>query len=236
MILGLDTATAATAVAVLDSDVIRHESRVGPAADGRPEHGRALLGLVDAAVAEVGGWEAIDLVAAGVGPGSFTGVRIGLSTARAVAQARGLPTLGVPTTAALAAALRDRQRDAARTVIGVVDARRGEVFASVDRGDGPGEPLASAPAGLADALGIGAEGALAGGEGAVRFRDEIEASGIEVLPEGDPANHVSAGWICRLAAIAPRPDRTEPSGLTPIYMRRPDAERWIEREHGTGGS
>jgi len=236
VILGLDTATADTAVAVLDGDRVRHEARVGPAGDDRPEPGRVLLGLVDAAVTEVGGWEAIELIAAGVGPGSFTGIRVGLSTARGLAQARRLPTVGVATTATLAAGLRSLEEASDRPVVGVVDARRGEVFASVDRGAGPSGPVVSAPGDLATALGADLADAFAGGEGAVRFRAEIEATGIEVCPDGDPANHVSASWICRLAAGAPRSDRTGPGDLTPIYMRRPDAERWIDRDHSRDGT
>jgi tRNA threonylcarbamoyladenosine biosynthesis protein TsaB len=233
VILGLDTATADTAVAVLDGDEVRSEECVGPGEDGRPEHGRALLGLVEGAVTAVGGWDAIELIAAGVGPGSFTGVRIGLSTARALAQARGVPVVGVSTTAALATALSaDGGSSSSTLAIGVVDARRGEVFASVDRGDGPSAPIVCPPDQLEKALGGGLGGAVAAGAGAVRFRDEIEAAGIAVRPEADPANHVSAGSVCRLAERVPRRERLAPGGLVPIYMRRPDAERWIDRDHG----
>lgn len=141
MILGFDTATADTAVAVLDRDRCLHEVTVGPDPGGRPAHGRVLLGLVEAAVAEAGGWGAIARIAVGVGPGSFTGLRIGVSTARALAQARGLPLCGVASTAAITAALAERPGTAGRARIGVIDARRGEVFAAVDRGEGAGDPV-----------------------------------------------------------------------------------------------
>ena len=145
VILGFDTATSDTAVAVVDGGSTVHEAIVGPDAGGRPEHGRALLGLIEAAVAESGGWQRIDSIAVGLGPGSFTGLRIGVSTARALAQARALPVAGVASTAALAAGLTDRPDASGRPLIGIVDARRGEIFAAVDRGEGASEPVVCSP-------------------------------------------------------------------------------------------
>jgi tRNA threonylcarbamoyladenosine biosynthesis protein TsaB len=229
MILGFDTATSDTAVAVMDGEVVRHDAAVGPDPDGRPGHGRVLLELVDSAVAEVGGWERIEAIAVGLGPGSFTGLRIGVSTARALAQARELPVAGVASTAALAAGLAERPDAADRALIGIVDARRGEIFASIDRGEGASDPVVCEPAELGPSLGGDVESALAAGDGAVRFRAEIEAGGIEVCADEDPANRLSARRICGLAAKIDASDRPPPGDLTPIYLRRPDAERWIER-------
>jgi hypothetical protein len=70
---------------------------------------------------------------------------------------------------------------------------------------------------------------LAGGNGAVRFRAEIEASGCEVPDAGDPANRLSARQICLLAANMGPGSAHHPAGVTPRYLRRPDAERWLER-------
>ncbi len=229
MILGFDTATADTVVAIVDGDVVRHDAAVGPDPGGRPAHGRALLGLVDAAVSAVGGWERIDSIAVGLGPGSFTGLRIGVSTARALAQARGLPVAGVASTAALAAGLSARAGTGGRAGIGVIDARRGEIFAAIDRGEGVSQPVVCAPADLAPALGGEVGSALAAGEGAVRFRAEIEAAGVEVCADEDPANRLPAAQICFLVAKIDPHDRLQAGDLTPIYLRRPDAERWIER-------
>lgn len=238
MILGFDTATSDTAVAIVDGDVAVHEAVVGPDAGGRPEHGRALLGLIETAVSGVGGWERIDSIAVGLGPGSFTGLRIGVSTARALAQARELPVTGVASTAALAAGLADRPDASGRPLVGVVDARRGEIFAAVDRGQGASDPVVCAPQNLVDALGGDLGSALAAGEGAVRFRTEIEAAGVEVCADEDPANRLSARRICALAAKIDAHDRPPENNfenlsnlgdLTPMYLRRPDAERWIER-------
>ncbi|MEZ5156361.1 MAG: tRNA (adenosine(37)-N6)-threonylcarbamoyltransferase complex dimerization subunit type 1 TsaB [Solirubrobacterales bacterium] len=231
MILGFDTATPDTAVAVVDRGEPVFEGSAGPGADGRPAAARELLVMIEEAVAAAGGWNRIATIAVGRGPGSFTGLRIAISTARALSQARGIPVAGVDSTAALAAGL--RERDGGRTVVGVIDARRGEVFAAVDRGDGPGEPVVCTPDELGAALGGGLEGALAGGDGAVRFRAEIEASGCVVLDDEDRANRLSARQICLLAANMGPGSAHHPAGVTPKYMRRPDAERWLERIDGS---
>jgi tRNA threonylcarbamoyladenosine biosynthesis protein TsaB len=189
--------------------------------------------MVDAAVGAAGGWERIETIAVGRGPGSFTGLRIAISTARALSQARRLPVAGVDTTAALAAGLADDERPGRRPRIGVVDARRGEVFAAVDRGAGPGEPVVAGPGEVVAALGGDLEGAIAAGEGAVRFRSEIEAEGLVIPADDDPAHRLSARQVCRLAAKMGPGSAHFPAGVTPKYMRRPDAERWLERNDGS---
>ncbi len=232
MILGFDTATPETTVAVVHGDEVLFEDAAGPGPDGRPVAGRALLGMVDEAAAAAGGWDRIATMAVGRGPGSFTGLRIAISTARAISQARRIPVAGVDSTAALAAGLRERAGEG-RPVVGIVDARRGEVFAAADLGSGAGEPVVCAPGDLADALGAGLGGAVAGGDGAVRFRTEIEAIGCEIPADEDPANRLSARQICLLAAKMEPGGAHFPAGVTPKYMRRPDAERWLERNDGS---
>ena len=225
--LGFDTATADTAVAVVGAgDPI--ESIRGPDPGGRPAHATALLPAIEAAVATAGGWNEIGLIAVGVGPGSFTGLRIGVSTARALAQARGLPIAGVSTLAALASALGDAPEAAGRSRLAVIDARRGEVFVALDAGSGIAEPVVCPPGEIAGSLGSGAvSGALAAGDGSLRFRSEIEAAGIEVLPDVHPAHRLSARRVCLLGAEMMTQD---PEQIRPMYLRRPDAERWLERD------
>ena len=218
--LGFDTATPDTAVAVGGGP----ERLIGPGPDGRPAHNPALLPAIEEVVTEAGGWEAIGLIAVGVGPGSFTGVRIGVPTARALAQARGLEIAAVESTAALLAGIEPADAGA----VAVIDARRGEVFAAVDTGAGPGEPVVAPPADLASALGLQSLGGLrAGGDGAVRFRSEIEAAGAAVPPDADPSHRLSARWICELATGI---EATGPESIRPQYLRRPDAERWRDRD------
>jgi tRNA threonylcarbamoyladenosine biosynthesis protein TsaB len=230
VILGFDTATAWTTVAVLaGDDEVVHEAAQGPGPDGRPVAGAALLGMIDTAVGEAGGWERIGAIAVGRGPGSFTGLRIAISTARALSQARRLPVAGIDTTAALAAGIADDERAVGGPRVGIVDARRGVVLAAVDRGAGPCEPVVAAPGGVVAALGGDLEDAIAAGEGAVRFRSEIEAEGLVIPADDDPAHRLSARQVCRLAAKMGPGSAHFPAGVTPKYMRRPDAERWLER-------
>ena len=223
MILGIDTATAATAVAVWSPDRAV-ERRDDPAPGARPGHAARLLALVEDVIA--GDWAAVERIAVGVGPGGFTGLRIGIATARALAQARDLPLVGVSSLAALAAGASTGGSDPLsagnRTeggqtpvVVGGVDARRGEVFAA---SPGVFEPVALAPAALAARI---EPGAVAVGDGAVRFREQLERAGATVPADGSPLHRVSALQICRLGA---EPEPAGRDALLPDYRREPDAK------------
>ncbi|MFN8151278.1 MAG: tRNA (adenosine(37)-N6)-threonylcarbamoyltransferase complex dimerization subunit type 1 TsaB [Solirubrobacterales bacterium] len=230
VILGFDTATPDTAVAI-SGEGEAAERAIGPREDGRPVHNSALLPAIEELVDVAGGWDAVGLIAVGVGPGSFTGLRIGIATARGLAQTRGIAIAAVPSLSALAAGIAATPAAAGRTPLAVIDARRGEVFAALAPGTEraePSEPVVCPPEELAARIGPEALGsAIAGGDGAVRFRPEFEAAGALVLPGGDAANHLSARWICELGAgIEP----VAPELIRPMYLRRPDAERWRERD------
>jgi tRNA threonylcarbamoyladenosine biosynthesis protein TsaB len=205
VILGMDTATPSTAVAVWAPDGPAAERRHDPAPGERPGHAARLLALVNELVAD---WSEIDRIAIGIGPGGFTGLRIGIATARALAQARDLPLVGVSSLAALAAPHDGR-------VVAVIDARRGEVFAA---SPGAFEPVALAPAALAARI---EPGSLAVGDGAVRFRVELERAGATVPADDSPLHRVSALEVCRLGAAGDPADR---DALLPDYRREPDAK------------
>ena len=223
MILGIDTATPSTAAAVWAPDGRACERRDDPAPGERPQHASRLLALVEEALADAGAsWDEIERIAVGVGPGGFTGLRHGIATARALAQGRGRPLAGVSSLEALArGAVREAGED--RAVLAVIDARRGEVFAAAWQGaEQLLEPAAIAPAELAARLGAGRLAApLAAGDGAVRFREQLERAGAAVPDDRSPAHRVSAIEICRLGAAG---DVTDRDRLVPDYRREPDAK------------
>jgi tRNA threonylcarbamoyladenosine biosynthesis protein TsaB len=223
VILGFDTATAATAVAVWAPGGPAIELRDDPAPGARPGHSSRLLPLVEEAFAATGAaWADVERIAVGVGPGGFTGLRLGIATARALAQASGVPLVGVSSLEALASAPGEAPV-ADRPVLAVIDARRGEVFAAAWLRDVHLlEPAAIAPAELAERLrSAPLEGPLAVGDGAVRFRQELERAGAVVPADGSPAHRVSALQICRLGAAGELADRDT---LLPDYRREPDAK------------
>lgn len=232
-ILGLDTATSATTVAVLDSETGRAvERRDDPGPDQRPRHTTRALALVAEAMDAAGaGWEDIDRIAVGVGPGTFTGLRIGVATAQGLARAREIPLVGVSTLHALALAVAaDADPDGAQdAVAAVIDARRGEVFAAGWRLEDvpvPGARALLAPravpvAELAETLRAQGRRWVAGGDGSVAFRAALERSGARIPKDDSARNRVNAIEHCRLALGLPQ---EPPEGVRPEYLRLPDAE------------
>lgn len=230
-LLALDTATPATTVALSGVGAAVFTARHDPPPGERPGHATQLLPLVARVMDRAGiGWAGIDRIAVGVGPGTFTGLRIGIATARALAQARSLPLIGVSTLQSLA--LARPQPDAVPAgldaVLAVLDARRGEVFAASWRIDEVEEfdnallpPRALAPEALAELVAPLGPATLAIGDGAVAFREALERSG-SFIPEDDSLLHkVTAVNHCRLA------DHLEggaPDEVRPDYLRAPDAE------------
>ncbi len=218
-VLAFDTATASTVVGLLDTaDGVLVEARHDPELGGRPEHAPRLLPLVDDVLTD-GGWEGVDRIGVGTGPGSFTGLRIGIATARALAQARGLSLVGVGTLRVIA---RRAAAEHAGTTLAVLDARRGEAFAAAWRG---GEelfgPTALRPDALAERAAALPKPLLAAGDGSVRFREQLQAAGAEVPDDSSPLHRVSARALCEAAAEAVE----EPAGaVLPDYLRLPDAE------------
>jgi tRNA threonylcarbamoyladenosine biosynthesis protein TsaB len=234
IVLGIDTATPDAVVGVSVNGEPFHEAQVPPGPEGRPSHARFLLPEIDKGVDRAGGWDRIDRIAVGIGPGSFTGLRIGISTARALAQARGVAIAPVGTLAALARGIGCDDRAKDRFVLPVIDARRNEAFAALHDRNGKQrwEPFVAGPDLLADRLIELGEPCLAAGDGAVRFAQELEAAGATVAPPEDPIHHLAARDVCAAGEAA---SEASPDQIQPLYLRPPDAKRWIERDRRDPG-
>jgi tRNA threonylcarbamoyladenosine biosynthesis protein TsaB len=232
-ILGLDTATRATTAALFDTGSgAAIEARDDPPAGARPRHTTRLLSLVVEVLERAGiGWSELDRIAVGVGPGTFTGLRIGVATARALAQARSIPLVGVSSLQALA--LGAAAEDPGGVVVPVLDARRGEVFAAAwaaawaaespvgRQSKALLEPRAASPEALGDDIRRLGPGTLAVGDGAIEFRAVLERSGARIPEDRSPLHRVSAIDHCRLAEGE---TPTDPAEIRPEYLRLPDAE------------
>jgi tRNA threonylcarbamoyladenosine biosynthesis protein TsaB len=193
LILAFDTATdVATSALVSDGEVLGERSS---RASTVLEDVDALLRQASAQTRE------LEALAVGTGPGSFTGIRIGLATARGLAFALGIPAAGVSTLDALAAG--------APGALPVVDARRGEVFVL------QGEPRVFDPAELEVETGT-----LCVGSGAVRYRALLEAAGSVIPPDGDERHLPRARFHALLAH-----DFGPAEAVEPLYLRVPDADR-----------
>jgi tRNA threonylcarbamoyladenosine biosynthesis protein TsaB len=207
---------------------VLHEAQVGLSEKGGPQHTTALLGEIERAAAAAGGWGRVERIAVGVGPGTFTGLRVGIATARALGLSRGLPLSGVGTLDALAAGLAEVA--GGRHSLAVLDARRGEVAAAAcsERGERLWGPWLGTPEELAARIAGLPQPALCGGSGAVRFRQQLTNKAVEIPDDADPAHRVAARHVCALAAAGSGED--ESGSIAPIYLRPPDAQRWRERD------
>jgi tRNA threonylcarbamoyladenosine biosynthesis protein TsaB len=229
-LLGLDTSTPAASACVLRADGEAFEVR--PPAERLerpPAHASELMPAVAEAMERAGiGWNDLDAIAVGVGPGTFTGLRIGIATARALATAAGLPLRRVSSLAALAAGIGGDGAAAARSATGgplrlpLIDARRGEVFAALFAGDRElWPPFAASPEDLVARLREGGFAPLAAGDGSLRFRGMLEEAGIPVEPQDSAAHVVRALHICCLGEGA---HDESPEAVLPEYLREPDAK------------
>jgi tRNA threonylcarbamoyladenosine biosynthesis protein TsaB len=219
LILALDTTTRGGSVAIARDADVRFE-HVG---DASFTHAQRLPGDLMAACRGAGvAITDVELFAVAAGPGSFTGLRVGIATIQGLAIAQSTRVVAVSTLEALAVSAPGETR----RIAAWMDAQRGEVFAQVF--DRNGESVAarneaiSAPPARALELQRGdLEGARFHGDGARRYQDQILATLGDVLVT--PSVPPLAGAIARIAAR--HPERAElPHAIVPIYVRRPDAE------------
>jgi tRNA threonylcarbamoyl adenosine modification protein YeaZ len=206
LLLAFDTSTPAVTVAVLhDNDVVGSSCEV----DAR-RHGELLAPGIAAALSAAGvGLPEIDLVACGNGPGPFTGLRVGLVTARTLAHSLGIPAYGVCSLDALAAAV-------GGDVLAATDARRREVYwALYADGMRVSGPAVDRPGDLAGQL--SAYGGRRVGHGVALYPDQLGQL------EGAAPLYPAAEWVGRLVLRTLQGGGT-PDPVAPLYLRRPDAE------------
>jgi tRNA threonylcarbamoyladenosine biosynthesis protein TsaB len=195
--LAFDTATAVATSALVDGEEVLGE---------RASRAQTLLEDIDALLRQAGAHpSALDRLAVGIGPGSFTGVRIGLAVARGLALSLDLPGSGVSTLAALASG--------APGALPVIDAKRREVFTVLG-----GEPRVLAPQDLPLQA-----GRVCVGDGAKRHRGLLEERGAFVPPDDDERHLPRARFHAALAGEAGPVDELEP-----LYLRVPDADRNVQ--------
>lgn len=213
-ILAIDTALGACSACVLDAGTENPlASEQLPMERG---HAEALMPLVERVMKHVeGGFGSLGRVAVTVGPGSYTGLRVGVSAARAIAFAVGIPAVGVTTVAACAAPLIGREPG--RVVAAALDARHGQVwFQALTSG---GKPLVSlrqvSYRDAARAIGAGPVSLV--GSSALAVANEAWAIGLDALVI-DAARAPDIAWVARLGLIAD-PDGAPPR---PLYLKAPE--------------
>jgi len=216
-VLAFDSSAAACSAAIRDGEGPLLAHRFEPLARG---HAERLMPMLRDVMAEAGlAFAELDLIAVTTGPGSFTGIRVGLAAARGLALASGLPLLGITAFEAVAAAVPPAERR--ESLIVAIDSRRADLFIQPFAADGSAlsAPAALTPEALVDALPAGA--LVFAGDGAARARDALGALGraaILAAANGPP----DAADIARLALVHWHPGTLPPPPL-PLYLRAPDA-------------
>ncbi|MBI5870449.1 MAG: tRNA (adenosine(37)-N6)-threonylcarbamoyltransferase complex dimerization subunit type 1 TsaB [Actinobacteria bacterium] len=234
--LAIDTSTEVLALALGDGEKVLDELSI----DAGRSHLEMLLpavqDLLDSNGLAIGDLNAI---VAGTGPGTFSGLRVGIATARALAQSLELPLFGYSSLEALANGLADgAEKPMPRWILPLIDARRGQVFARLYKKEGEkglkpeSEVLCLDPDRLSDILPEISEGSVrAGGNGALAFRETLAAGGrLELLETDDEANRMRAGWHISAAEDSEIAAGYHPGKLLsvlPFYVREPDADKTV---------
>ena len=222
-ILGIETATERLSTALITGGNVHEQHR-----DSRSSHCELLTGFISDIVAEAGiTMREIGGIAVSLGPGSFTGLRIGISTAMGLAYGLGIKTTGVNTLMGLAW----NAASPGTLVCPLIDAKRSEVYTAIYRtgNDIPDivmKPAAVPVAKLADILKLQGEPVTVTGPAAGQFREALEEASGDLLSFISPAMaQPSAVSIAQAGSVMfSRDGGVAPSALEPVYLRRSDAE------------
>jgi tRNA threonylcarbamoyladenosine biosynthesis protein TsaB len=230
MLVGFDTSLATTSACVLCGDgEAFYTSPPGSARLlGPARHSEELLPELDRLVRESGTeWNEVESIAVGVGPGTFTGLRIGVATARALGQALGVPLRPVSSLEALGTAAADEPDSGRCPILCTIDARRGQVFAALFERSGEDgletvwDPAVLDPQYLLSRMRELDSQPVCVGDWAIKSRAELEGVGASVPPSESGLHAVSALHLCRLAMGV---EALPPTDVYPVYLRLPDAE------------
>lgn len=213
-ILAIDTALGACSACVLDSGNL--DSLAIEQTAMERGHAEALMPMIERVMAKVeGGFSSLDRVAVTIGPGSYTGLRVGISAARAIALAAGIPAIGISTLAASAAPFIGRE--GGRVVAAAVDARHGQVWFQALNAQGK-QLVSVRQVNHRDAArAIGAGPVSLVGSAALAVANEAWAIGLDALVVDD-AKAPDVTWVARLGMIAD-PETAPPR---PLYLKAPE--------------
>jgi tRNA threonylcarbamoyl adenosine modification protein YeaZ/ribosomal-protein-alanine acetyltransferase len=220
IVLAVDTALAACAAALYESDAdLTLAKKFEPMATGQAER---LAPMVAEILASGTGIGAVDRIAATIGPGTFTGLRIGLSFARGLGLALALPVIGISTLKALAANI--TADGDGLPIVAAIDARRGNIYWQLFSREL--EELTPPQIGAAAAVAAKIPArCFAVGSGAAILKTHASSPAITLAPDS-AANHIDPAAVARLAS------RAEPQDLPPqpLYLREPDAKPQVPRQ------
>jgi tRNA threonylcarbamoyladenosine biosynthesis protein TsaB len=226
LLLAFDTSTAQVSVAFGDGGTVVGSVQL---AGGR-RHAEQLAPAIEYLRGECGvSLDHLAAIAVGTGPGLFTGLRVGVTTAKVMAQSLRVPVVGVPSLDLVAYPLRHSER----TVVAVLDARRREVFAARYQPVPGGVQRVSdyavhVPAELVADLAADANdfphGLLLAGDGVSRFPDEFGALEHAEVAGPEFAAPSVAALVTLATARAEREEFEQPGELRPLYLRQSDAE------------
>jgi tRNA threonylcarbamoyladenosine biosynthesis protein TsaB len=235
LLLGLDTATRRVGVVLADETGLLGRVELGRAAGSDPpRHAETLAPAIVWCCEQCGvSLGQVSAVAVGIGPGMFTGLRVGVTTAKVLAQAQRVPVITIPSLDLLAYPL----RYARRLVVATIDARRHELYWAMYRQVPGGVQRVSeyelgTPDDLVAEIEARGEDALVCGDGALRFADAFESLGRRIELAGPAHASPSLTALAELAAARyEREDFCAPSEVLPMYLRQSDAElAWDRKE------